>query len=281
MSGLSDELERLDQDGYVILREVLSRAEVDELVAALAPYEGGGRMGRNDFEGERTMRVYSLAAKGEPFLRLAEHPRVMAICERRLLPNFLLSTMQSIRIHPGETPQPWHHDDAFYPVPRPRTPPLALSTIWALEDFTEDNGATEIAVGSHRWPDGRQPDAASETVQAVMPAGSVVIFDGATWHRGRDNRVGGTRLAISPQYCQPWLRPQESQLLIVPPDAARACSERMRAMLGYSIHPPFIGQVDGMHPLRLVDGEYRDHKTEARAIADRVLARPVASMVKH
>ena len=49
-------------------------------------------------------------------------------------------------------------------------------------------------------------------------------------------------------------------------------------MLGYSIHPPFIGQVDGMHPLRLVDPEYRARKSDARAIADEVLARPEAGM---
>jgi hypothetical protein len=49
---------------------------------------------------------------------------------------------------------------------------------------------------------------------------------------------------------------------------------RMRAMLGYSIHPPFIGQVDGMHPLRLVDPDYRDHKTQDHVVADRVLTAP-------
>src|SRR5579862_6271817 len=93
---LDDELARLDQDGFVILPRVLGAAELAELTAALAPLEASQRMGRNDFEGERTTRVYSLAAKGDVFLRLAEHPRVMALCERLLLPNWLLSTMQSI-----------------------------------------------------------------------------------------------------------------------------------------------------------------------------------------
>ena len=111
-----------------------------------------------------------------------------------------------------------------------------------------------------------------------MPAGSAVIFEGALWHRGGANRSAGTRLAVSPEYCQPWLRPQESQLLIVPPDRARACSARARSMLGYNIHPPFVGQVDGMHPLRLVDPDYRQRKSEAREVADRVLARPLAAM---
>ena len=237
-------------------------------------------MGRNDFEGERSQRVYSLAGKGPAFLALAEHPRVLELLDARLLRGFLLSTMQSIRLHPGENAQAWHTDDAFYLVPRPH-PPLGVSAIWAIEDFTEDNGATEVIPGSHRWgmehPDDR-PAQERTGVKAVMPAGSVILFDAALWHRGGADDSRGTRLAVSPQYCQPWLRPQESQLLIVPPEKARGCSARVLSMLGYSIHPPFIGQVDGMHPLRLVDPAYRAHKTVDRAVADRVLTRPAAAM---
>jgi ectoine hydroxylase-related dioxygenase (phytanoyl-CoA dioxygenase family) len=110
-----------------------------------------------------------------------------------------------------------------------------------------------------------------------MRAGSAIVFDGATWHRGGANRSTRTRLGLSPQYCQPWLRPQESQILIAPPEIARRCSARGRSMLGYNIHPPFVGQVDGKHPLRLVDPEYRSHMSDAREIADRVLERPVPS----
>lgn len=267
-------LARFRRDGYAILPGLLSEAERAELAVALDRHEDGRPLGRNNFEGERSKRVYSLAGKGEVFLRLAEHPGIVALLDRLLLPNWLLSTMQSIRLFPGETRQPWHADDTFYVVPRPHAT-LAVSVIWAIEDFTAENGATELVPRSHLWA-GRHPDdEPNEAVQAVMPAGSALVFDGALWHRGGANRSSGTRLCISPQYCQPWLRPQESQLLIVPPDAARACSARGRAMLGYSIHPPFIGQVDGMHPLRLLDPDYRAHKTDAAEIADRVLERPV------
>jgi ectoine hydroxylase-related dioxygenase (phytanoyl-CoA dioxygenase family) len=146
--------------------------------------------------------------------------------------------------------------------------------IWAIEDFTAENGATEVIPGSHRWGTEHPGMRELERVAAVMPAGSALVFDAALWHRGGSNRSPGTRLAISPQYCQPYLRPQESQLLIVPPEAARACTPRMRAMLGYSIHPPFLGQIDGMHPLRMVDPGYREHKTHDRIVADRMLTAP-------
>jgi ectoine hydroxylase-related dioxygenase (phytanoyl-CoA dioxygenase family) len=271
---MADLIEMFQRDGYVILERALDRIAIAELVAALAPYEAERPMGRNTFEGERTQRVYSLAGKGAAFQRLAEHPDVLALVDRTLLPNALLSTAQSIRLHPGQTAQTWHTDDGFYLLPRPRAMTLAITVIWAIEDFTADNGATELIPGSHRWgTEVPEPDE-HDTVRAVMPAGSALVFDAALWHRGGLNRTSRTRLAISPQYCQPFLRPQESQLLIVPPDAAHACSPRMRALLGYSIHPPFIGQVDGMHPLRLVDPAYREHKTEDRIIADRVLTGP-------
>jgi len=273
----ADVTRAVTRDGYCIVPNAISPAETRAIADAIAALEAGMPMGRNDFEGEKTRRIYSLAGKGEIFMRLAEHPLVLEVLDALLLPNCLLSNLQSIRIHPGETRQPWHTDDAFYRIPRPR-PILAVSTIWALEDFTEENGATEIVPGSHLWASEAPDEEDARAIPAVMPAGSVILFQGALWHRGGANRSSGTRLAVSPQYCQPWLRPQESQLLIAPPEIARGYSARGRALLGYSIHPPFLGQVDGMHPLRLVDPEYRNRKTEDHAIADRVLARPKSMM---
>lgn len=278
MTRVDDDLRSFERDGYVILEGVLSPSELGDLRAAIEAFELGRPMGRNDFEGTRSHRVYSLAAKGEVFTRVAEHPRVVEMLDRLLLPNWLLSTFQSIRLHPGETAQAWHCDDGFYPFPRPRPLHLAVSVIFALEDFTRENGATELAVGSHRWNEEHPDDRPETYTQAVMKAGSAVVFDGALWHRGQANRSSSTRLALSPQYCQPFLRPQESQLLIVPKERARAMSDRMRAMLGYSIHPPFMGQVEGMHPLRLVDEAYREHKTGDARTADRILDRPPADM---
>ncbi|MSQ84577.1 MAG: hypothetical protein EXR77_17140 [Myxococcales bacterium] len=215
--------------------------------------------------------------KGEPFVRLAIHPRIVEIANAVLMPNWLLSTLQSIRLHPGESEQPWHSDDLFYHWPRPR-PLLALSCIWALEPFTATNGATQLIADSHRWAAQHPDQMGKPVVTAEMPAGSVLVFDGALWHRGGANRSATTRLCVSPQYCQPWLRPQESQLLIVRPELARTYPPLARAVLGYSIHPPFIGQVDGMNPQRLVDEQYhshgRTHLHQAAAAADAVLLRP-------
>ena len=155
-----------------------------------------------------------------------------------MLPNFVVATCRQPA--PGETAQQFHIDDDFYRVGRPR-PPISLSAIWAIDEFTGENGATEVIPGSHRWGD-EVPEAGNpDVVKVVMPAGSVVVFAGTLWHRGGANRSDRPRLAITPQYCEPWARQQEQQILSVGPEAARY-SGRIQSMLGYSIHPPFMGQ---------------------------------------
>jgi ectoine hydroxylase-related dioxygenase (phytanoyl-CoA dioxygenase family) len=132
-----------------------------------------------------------------------------------------------------------------------------VSAIWALDDFTNGNGATEVVPGSHLWGEDRVPTERDATV-AVMPAGSVLLFAGNLLHRGGANRSTGVRLAITPQYCAPWLRQIENMVLAVPPNVAAQYSERVQNLLGYSIvEPGFMGYVDGLHPRRLIDPTYR------------------------
>jgi ectoine hydroxylase-related dioxygenase (phytanoyl-CoA dioxygenase family) len=87
----------------------------------------------------------------------------------------------------------------------------------------------------------------------TMPAGSVVVFLGTLIHRGGENRTDHARLGLSNQYCQPWARQQENYMVSVPPAEAARMSPRVQALLGYSIHPPFMGHVRGVHPRRLLE----------------------------
>jgi hypothetical protein len=248
-SVVAADLEAVRRDGYVILPDLLSPAELDQIRASVLPLLD--RRGRNNFEGASTQRVYSVLNKTRACDRIVDHPRVLAILDRLFQPNYLLSMLQVINILPGETAQMLHTDDGFYPLPRPRAP-LGAATIWAIDDFTADNGATDIVSGSHEWGDDRAPTDA-ERQPVVMPAGSCVFFVGTLWHGGGANRSAAPRLALTAQYCEPWLRPQEAFTLSTTRDTVRAVSEDIRRMLGYSIHPPFIGQVDGMHPKRLLE----------------------------
>jgi len=236
------------RDGYVILPNLLRAEELAEIKEAVAPLLD--RHGRNPFEGHATQRVYSVLNKTRACDAIADHPRVLALLDRLLLPNYLLSMLQVINILPGEKAQMLHTDDAFYPLPRPRKA-LGAATIWAIDDFTADNGATDIIPGSHLW--GAQAPDPADRQPVVMSAGSCVFFVGTLWHGGGANRSQRPRLAVTAQYCEPWVRPQEAFTLSINRDTVRAVSEDIRRMLGYSIHPPFIGQVDGMHPKRVLE----------------------------
>ena len=242
------DLAAVQSDGYVILPDLLSTDELDEIRTAVKPLLD--KRGRNNFEGSSTQRVYSVLNKTRACDRIVDHPRVLALLDRLFMPNYLLSMLQVINILPGEQAQMLHTDDSFYPLPRPR-PALGAATIWAIDAFTDTNGATDIVPSSHLWGD-RQPTS-DERAPAVMSPGSCIFFVGTLWHGGGANRSTAPRLALTAQYCEPWLRPQEAFTLSSTRDTARAVSEDIRRMLGYSIHPPFIGQVDGMHPKRLLE----------------------------
>jgi ectoine hydroxylase-related dioxygenase (phytanoyl-CoA dioxygenase family) len=249
------EVERVRRQGYVIIPSLLSRAQIEGLKSALAPYLRGTLLGRNNFEGFHTERVYALLAKVPLVAELVEHPRVLALLDQLLTPNYLLSANLAIQLYPGETRQPLHFDDGFYQVSRPRRA-YGVSAIWAIDEFTADNGSTEIIPGSHLWGEERPAEDDPRIEAMMMPPGSVLLFLGTLWHRGGANRSGAPRLAITPQYCEPWLRQIEQQILAVPRDVAARYSARIQGLLGYSIHPPFMGYVDGMHPRRLIDPSY-------------------------
>ena len=256
----------LREHGFLIIEGLLEPAEVQAVKAALSPWLQGERYGRNDFEGERTERVYALLAKSPVLACIIEHPQVLTLVDRLLPPQYLLSAALAINVHPGETPQPFHIDDSSNQLPGPRPRPFTgVSTLWAFDDFTDSNGATELVPGSHRWDDARFPAREADVVKATMPAGSAVVFLGNLVHRGGANRSTGTRLGITPQYCAPWVRQLENMVLAVPPDVARQYSPRVQEMLGYSTADPgFMGYVDGLHPRRLIDPEYRGRRSRGQ-----------------
>src|SRR5438093_4513101 len=260
--------EEFDRSGYLIFGRVLAPDRVADIRGALAPHLARDLLGRNDFEGTKTNRVYALLAKSPVFAELAIHPVALAFVEAELGESCLLSAMLAINLHPGETVQPWHFDDSGARIARP-LPALGISTFWAIDDTTEQNGATEIIPGSHLW-DGeiiqgalKQEDLASkgadretgdrpDAVKLTMPSGSLAITKGTLWHRGGANRSDRPRLIITPQYCVGWVRQLENMALAVPGEVASKLPERARELIGYSIHPPFMGYVDGVHPRRLL-----------------------------
>jgi ectoine hydroxylase-related dioxygenase (phytanoyl-CoA dioxygenase family) len=260
----------IERDGYTIIEDFLDAARLAEVRRVLGFYLGS-HSGRNPFEGHSTERVYTLVARGRVFWDIALDARVLALCDRFLLPGCLLTASQAICIRPGEQPQDLHHDDTFYTVPRPR-PMISISTIAAVDAFTAENGGTEVIPGSHLWgEDWRARAAAAKPVPVTMPAGACVVFSGTFVHRGGANRSSAPRLAFSNQYCQPWARQQENFLQGVPLDVARQMPPRLQEMLGYSIYPPFMGQLTASHPVKALEEGFENRvAAQARAAGARL-----------
>jgi ectoine hydroxylase-related dioxygenase (phytanoyl-CoA dioxygenase family) len=260
----------LERDGYTVIEDFMDAARLAEVRRVLGFYLGT-HTGRNPFEGRSTERIYTLVARGKVFWDIALDARVLALCDRFLLAGSLLTASQAICIHPGEQPQPFHHDDTFYTVPRPR-PMISISTIAAVDAFTAGNGGTEIIPGSHLWGDDwLQKAAGAQSTAVVMPAGACVVFSGLLVHRGGANRSAAPRLAFSNQYCQPWARQQENFLIGVPPEVARQMPQRLQEMLGYSIYPPFMGQLTASHPAKALEAGFENRvAAQARAAGARL-----------
>ena len=248
---LSDLLQRLNQDGYIILEKLFSEETMDALKADVLP-RFKHEAGRNNFEGLATQRLYSMMAETDIANPMVEHPVILGLLDKIFEPNYLLSQLQVINIHPNEAAQPLHYDDGFYPWPRPRRA-LGAATIIAVDEFTENNGATVVIPQSHRWGD-RIPEETDikTSLKAVMPKGSVLFFLGTLWHGGGANKTTSPRMCLTAQYCAPFCRTQENFSLSIPKARVKTFSENIQRLLGYSIHRPFMGMVEGKHPRRVL-----------------------------
>ena len=256
-------VERLNADGYTIVEDYMTTAQLAAFRAGLAPHLGIYR-GRNSFEGRATERVYTIVGRGKVFEEIAEDARLLAVLDRFLMPHYLLSADHAICIHPGEAQQNLHYDDSFYPFPHPR-PSISMSTIGAVDAFTPQNGGTVMYPGSHLWPTerrlalGRNHEAGRPTgedfIQLTMPAGALCVFQGTLIHGAGANRSDKARLAYTNHYCEPWARTQENFYLGVPRERVRGMSPTLLGLLGYDLRRPhdIMGQVGGYHPVKVLD----------------------------
>ena len=250
---VDDVVAALERVGYAIVDDLWApaarsraRDELDALLAA-TPY------GRDDFEGRKTRRVYGLFAKTRALDAIAIDPLVVGVLDRVIGPT-LLNAPAAIEIGAGERAQPLHRDDAIYPL-GPRRGEVVFSVMWPLVDFTVRNGGTCVVPRSHGAPRTAGPPAPADAVPLEIPAGSAVFYVGSLWHGGGANRSDAPRLGVVLNYVAGWLRPIESHALGVPRAVVATLPERLREMLGYGLHPPFIGYVDGRHPRHLLAKE--------------------------
>lgn len=232
----------LDRDGALILDDMLSPAEADALCGEIRPYVEATEPGRDGFSGHQTTRTGALIARS-PLSRVAVlDTRIRAICEAVLRPNchrYQLHLTQLIRIMPGQEAQPIHRDRWAWGKHLKGVEPQ-LNTIWALTDFTEANGATQVVPGSITWPDDRIAEP-HEIGRATMRRGSVLIYTGTVFHSGGANVSDHDRWGLNITYALGWLRQEENQYLSCPPEIARTLDPELQKLIGYAMGSYALG----------------------------------------
>ena len=231
----SDEiLKALREDGACVLVDVMDEDLRSRVNQELQPFIDATPAGRDDFTGRLTGRTGALVARSKASRELVMHPTITDLAQGFLEPytdKIQLHLTQIINIQPGQGAQPRHRDRLAWGGYVPAQIEPQFNTIWALTDFTEENGATRVVPGSVSWPDDRRPTD-EETIQAVMPAGSVLLYSGSVIHGGGKNFSDGDRTGVNITYCLGWLRTEENQYLSCPPDVAKNLDHELQEMLG-------------------------------------------------
>ena len=232
----------LDTDGALILDDVIPASQVAAVMAELNPYIEATPNGRDEFTGFSTTRTGALVARSPASRELVMHPAILAACDAYLLRScdrYQLHLTQVTRIRPGQGRQVLHRDKLAWGGFLQGIEPQ-LNTIWAMTDFTEENGATQVVPGSPSWPEGRRAEP-HEIGYAEMKAGSVLVYSGSVIHAGGENRTGADRIGINITYCLGWLRQEENQYLSCPPEIARTLDKKLQALLGYAMGSYALG----------------------------------------
>ena len=249
-------VKRVEAEVFTIVEDAIEPELVEALSAELLRLERELEVkpASNIFEGLATIRIYNLLARAKVFEKVPVHERVLPVVERVLGRGCLVSSISSIAILPGEAAQPIHADDQLIPLPKPHVP-IVCNTMWALTDFTDENGATRIIPGSHLRDHSPDYFGEYESLPAAMPKGSVMVYNGSMWHGGGANRTAQRRVGVAMNYCAGYIRQQENQQLGVPPALVKTFPKRLQELVGYGIYNGLIGHIDKRTPAEAVLGD--------------------------
>ena len=233
---IEEMLQILDDDAGLIIDNFLNEDGLKRIKNDLKPYLEVTKNGQDEFTGFETKRVGALMARSKTCQDLALDPFINQMADNFLGPHcesYQLHFTSAIQIGPGESSQILHRDRGVWGGYIPRKIETQFSTVWAINDFTKENGATQVVPGSHKWHKDRQP-LPEEIAYAEMQAGSVFIYTGSVLHGGGTNNTDEPRLGVFLHYAPSWLRQEENQYLSCPPEVAKDFSPELRSLIGYS-----------------------------------------------
>lgn len=242
-SSVDDILKVFQRDGACIIKDVLPADVVSQTLSEVMPYVERTKHGADDFTGRNTRRTGALVARSPSCRDIVTNELTLSVANEFLSPyteRIILHVTQTIYIGPGQGAQVFHRDRLAWGKHIPREIEPQFNTIFALTDFTADNGATRVVPGSHQWDwDRRAQD--DEKCQAEMSQGSVLLYSGSVLHSGGENRTDTSRMGLNITYCLGWLRQEENQYLSCPPHVAKDLSLELQELLGYTMGSYALG----------------------------------------
>ena len=244
-------VDTLEEHGVAIIPNALSAREHDDLYAQLDAEFKATEFSQGLFYGHRTKRFGRVLSRADTTQALALHDVAAGAAEAILGPgcqNIQLNLTQAIEIWPGSFAQVPHRDQDIW-LGASRAGELMVNAMWALDDFTAENGATMVWPGSHRSD---EPLPTEPGVAVEMPKGSLCLFLGSTLHGGGPNWSAAPRRGLVMSYCLGWLKPCENPWLSYPPEIARNFSAELAHLIGYRQDPPSLNNVDGRCPSELL-----------------------------
>lgn len=247
-------LDQLRCHGYFIVERLVADEIIDRVERELEPWFSATPRCHGNFYGWNTTRFGAVLLKSHTSHSLVLNELILAIMDDVLGPHcdwYQLNLSQGIRIHPGERRQVPHRDEEMWPCAKGRAEYL-VNVMWALSDYTAENGATLL------WPrsqfDSLSRDMSEAgAVIAEMPRGSALVYLGSVTHCGGANRSSAARTGLILSYSLGWLKQYENAFLTYPPEVAKEFSKPIRDLLGYRIHRPNLGGYEGQDPAVLFE----------------------------
>lgn len=233
----------LRDSGFFLWRDYLSARAIARIKTLLRQLERTDAL----VTYRRSKRIWALVNHGELFASMVMEPRLRRVVAEVLGPEFLLSDFSANVVYPGSQPDKFHIDYPFNEMKaRPVKGVLGVQCVLAIDDFTRENGATELVPGSHPLCTSPPSNHRCASNTCLMQAGSLLLMAASTWHRAGVNRSGRDRRALLFSFVERWVRPmtapdEYSDTLI------RSASPELKMLLGVLRYPETIDGVALTH----------------------------------
>jgi len=232
-------------NGYLVIEgffDDILISNLDNALARIELYES--KTTGHLYANGKIQRCYNLVSKDPIFRELLKNNDLNNLLNilfdrQTLHDKYYLSSMQSNTISFGAPNQPWHVDNN---TPEPLANWLMrIQCIVNLTDFTNQNGGSYIYPKSHTFcripPETLPKHEERNTVQISCPKGSLILWDGRTWHKAGNNKTKEKRRAILNCYASSVLREvcmEEDFSKVMPDEVKSKLTLTEKRILGFN-----------------------------------------------